>query len=639
MRKGAGSRQQGSRDEGRGKLKNWENKKIGKADVDRLRSRTRGLICLIAAAFLVLLLQPCLIFAGDAKERYFEAEAAYKLLQKNPAKQKYRQHWLECIKKFEYVYKDDPSGTWAPPSLYMSGKIYLELYKRSQKTADKNEAVDNFERIIKKFPGSKYKSKAADEIKKITGTVVSKKTAEQKDLNYGEQKKEAKEEKINKVAPVSAQQEEPEKPRDLKKEKDKNEQVKATAELADTIKEIIAADNIRVNTGVESQAPKSQGTVTVMDLRYWSNPNYTRIVIDADGETGYTHRLLKQDPSLNKPQRLFVDLANSRLGANIKKVIPINDDLLSDARAGQYEPEAVRVAVDIKSFKTYKIFSLKNPFRIVIDVWGSREEEVPEKDGDKIEEKKIGVGDLAKQFALGVKKITVDMGHGGDDFGAPGYIKGIHEKDIVLKLGKKLAKKIREELNCEVIMTRTSDKYLTLEERTAISNTKNSDIFISIHTNASRNKSAYGIETYYLNLATDDEAIRVAARENATSTKNISDLQTILNDLMQNAKINESSRLASHVQESICRNLSGKFDLIKNKGVKQAPFYVLLGAQMPAILVETSFISNERECERLNNPVYQDLLCEAIVKGIKNYIREINPAAFSATSSAKGSGG
>ncbi|MDP3285619.1 MAG: AMIN domain-containing protein, partial [Desulfobacterales bacterium] len=431
---------------------------IGKADVDRLRSRARGMIYLIAAAFLVLLLlQPCLIFAGDAKERYFEAEAAYKLLRKNPAKQKYRQHWLECIKKFEYVYKDDPSGAWAPPSLYMSGKMYLELYKRSQKTADKNEAVDNFERIIKKFPSSKYKLKAADEIKKITGTVVSKKTAEQKDLSYGKQKKEAKEEEINKVAPVSTQQGEPEKPLDLKKEKDKNEQVKAPAEPADTIKEIIAADNIRVNSGVESQAPKSQGTVTVTDLRYWSNPNYTRIVIDADGETGYTHKLLKQDISLNKPRRLFVDLTNSRLGANIKKVIPINDDLLSDARAGQYEPEAVRVAVDIKSFKTYKIFSLKNPFRIVIDVWGGREEEVPEKEGDKVEEKKIGVGDLARQFALGVKKITIDMGHGGDDFGAPGYIKGIHEKEIVLKLGKKLAGKIREELNCEVILTRTGD--------------------------------------------------------------------------------------------------------------------------------------------------------------------------------------
>ncbi len=613
--------------------------KFERADADRLISRTRCLICLIAAALLILLLQPGRLFAGDSKERYFEAEAAYKSLRNNTAKQKYRQYWLECIKKYEYAYKDDPSGAWAAPSLYMSGKLYIELYRRSKRTADKNEAVDNFERIIKKFPGSQYRSRAADEIKNIIGSAVSKITPGQNDLTYGEKKIVSKEEISKKIEVIAVKQEEPEKPRAPKKEKEKNEQVKAPAEPADTIKEIITADIARDKGGADSPASKSPGVVTITDLRYWSNPNYTRIVIDADGETGYIHRLLKQDPSLNKPQRLFVDLAKSRLGDNIKKVIPINDDLLSDARAGQYEPEAVRVAVDIKSFKTYKIFSLKNPFRIVIDVWGNSEEKVKEEVEEEAEDKKIGTGGLAKQFALGVKKITVDMGHGGDDFGAPGYIKGIHEKDIVLKLGKKLAKKIREDLNCEVIMTRTSDKYLTLEERTAISNTKNSDIFISIHTNASRNKSAYGIETYFLNLATDDEAIRVAARENATSTKNISDLQTILNDLMQNAKINESSRLASHVQESICGHLGGKFDMIKNKGVKQAPFYVLLGAQMPAILVETSFISNKRECERLNNPAYQDMLCEAIVRGIKNYVREINPSAFSANSPGKGTGG
>ena len=595
-----------------------------------------------AVAFLVLA-APCTAYAGDSKERYFEAETAYKKLRNDPLKLKYRQYWLICADKFEKVYTDDPSGTWAAPSLYMSGKIYLELYRRSYKTADKNEAFDNFERIIKKFPTSKYKEKADEEIRKITGTAVSKKEPSQKDLIAGEEKKDAKDDKASKAAPVKAAKDEPGKPSEPAKEKDKKEQTRPQGEAADKIYEIIAPDNPKIKSGPENQAPKSRGIVTVTDLRFWSSPNYTRIVIDADGETSYTHRLLKQNPALNKPERLFVDLDGSRLGDGIKKIIPINDDLLSDARAGQYEPEAVRVAIDIKSFKTYKIFSLKNPFRVVIDVWGSRAEEPRQEPRQEIEEKgddkKIKVGDLAKQLALGVKKITVDMGHGGDDFGAPGYMKGIHEKDIVLKLGKKLAGKISEEINCEVIMTRSGDKYLTLEERTAISNTKNSDIFISIHTNASKNKSAYGIETYFLNLATDDEAIRVAARENATSTKNISDLQTILNDLMQNAKINESSRLAGHVQESVCASLKVKFDLIKNKGVKQAPFYVLLGAQMPAILVETSFISNKRECERLNNPAYQDLLCDGIVKGIKSYIKEINPAAMFNASPAKGAGG
>ncbi|MBU3947215.1 MAG: N-acetylmuramoyl-L-alanine amidase [Proteobacteria bacterium] len=575
----------------------------------------RHIFYLTLFLFFILLLHPCLSSAGNSKARYFEAEVSYKLLRNNPARQKYRQFWLECIDKFQMVYREDPSGPWAPASLYMAGNLYVELYKRSFKASDKNEAIDIFERIIKRFPGSRYVAKARCEIHNISGANSSEKLSEAKSLSLDKSKTNTKEDSSVQTETITAE----------------------SAELSDSIKEIINQVNNQNNSVKENTDLKCSGIATIMDLRHWSNPNYTRIVIDMDSETTYIHKLLKQDPSIDKPQRLFIDFRNSKLGSNIKKVIPINDDLLSGARAGQYDLETVRVVVDIKSFKTYKIFSLKNPFRVVIDVWGNRDEEGAKADNiTEHTDNNVKSGELARQFVLGVKKITIDMGHGGQDFGAPGYIKGIHEKNIVLSLGKKLAKKIREELNCEVVMTRSSDKYLTLEERTAIANTKNSDLFISIHANASRNKNAYGIETYFLNLATDHDAIQVAARENATSTKNISDLQTILNDLMQNSKINESSRLASHVQESICQLLDSKYSMIKNKGVKQAPFYVLLGAQMPAILVETSFISNERECQRLNDSRYQDMICEGIVKGVRSYINEINPTAFLRESSAKG---
>ena len=240
------------------------------------------------------------------------------------------------------------------------------------------------------------------------------------------------------------------------------------------------------------------------------------------------------------------------------KTIPINDNLLKSARAGQHTPDSVRVVVDIKSFDNYKIFSLKNPFRIVVDVWGKRSEKRHAAPNDTMHPKvmtkksgKIMPSAIAKQLALGVKRIVIDPGHGGRDYGAPGYLRGVHEKDVVLKIAKKLAAKIEKELDCEVILTRNGNKFLTLEERTAIANTKNADLFISLHTNAARSRHAYGVETYFLNLATDADAIRVAAKENATSEKNISDLQSILTDLMQNAKINESSRLATHVQESM----------------------------------------------------------------------------------------
>ncbi|WP_435548728.1 N-acetylmuramoyl-L-alanine amidase [Desulfobacterium sp. N47] len=563
----------------------------------------------------ILLFQPCLSSAGDAKTGYFRAEGAYKSLRNNPARQKYRQFWLECIDKFQKVYREDPSGPWASASLYMAGNLYIELHKRSLKSSDKNEAIDIFERITKRFPDSKYAARAREEIEKNTAVVSTEKPVDETSATPDKSKTAAIEDSAVQTKTITPK----------------------ASELQDSIKEIIAQAAVQEQGAKENTDSKNSGIATIRDLRHWSNPNYTRIVIDADNETLYTPKLLRQDPSIDKPQRLFVDFKNSKLGSNIKKVIPINDDLLSSARAGQYEPETVRVVVDIKSFKTYKIFSLKNPFRVVIDVWGSSDETGKNADAaSESREKIIRPGDLCKQFALGVKKITIDMGHGGQDFGAPGYIKGIHEKNIVLTLGAKLAKKIREELHCEVVMTRKSDKYLTLEERTAIANTKNSDLFISIHANASRNKEAYGIETYFLNLATDNDAIQLAARENATSTKNISDLQTILNDLMQNSKINESSRLASLVQESICKHLSSKYDMIKNKGVKQAPFYVLLGAQMPAILIETSFISNKRECKRLTDSKYQDMICEGIVNGIRSYINEINPTAFLRESCAKG---
>jgi len=524
----------------------------------------------INITFILLLYMSASLFWSDSsqavtpRQMYSQAEVCYKQLRHSPHKMKYRHNWLRCIDKFQRVHRLDPSGAWAAAGLYKSGKLFQELAKRSGKKSDYQEARDNFERIVRQFPGSRYRGKATAEIQMIDTKVKT------------------------------------------------------------------------VSTDVAVQPPKDNfpksGMGTVQDLRFWSNPNYTRIVIDASREAPYYHHLLKKDPSTNKPQRLYVDLKQSRLGKNIKKRIPINDDLLMDARAGQFTHDSVRVVVDIKSYKTYKIFSLKDPFRIVIDVWGTAAEKKPAQQKPYVALKKNGklpASALAKQLALGISRIIIDPGHGGRDYGAPGYLKGVHEKDVALQISRRLAKKIRRELECQVFMTRNSDKFLTLEERTAIANTKNADLFISIHTNSHRNRKAFGIETYFLNLATDDEAIRVAAIENATSTKNISDLQNILYDLVQNAKINESSRLAGYVQGSMIHHLKRKrYSRINDKGVKQAPFYVLLGAQMPAVLVETFFISNPRECKRLINPKYQERLCEAIVRGIKQYIKETTPTAY-----------
>ncbi|MGD8303778.1 MAG: N-acetylmuramoyl-L-alanine amidase [Desulfobacterales bacterium] len=659
----------------------------------------------------LVVLVEIVLFAGFSvaapDDLYFEAETCYRNLRRNPQKIKYRHNWIRCIQKFQSVQKQDPDGRWAAAGLFMSAKMYQSLARFSGKPSDLAEARDLFERVVLRYPQSRYRQKATVELRRMEKPVIAKKpepvakpeptrgatpkaayiSAEAcyRDLRNSTQKMKYRSNWhrcIDKFQSVYDKA--PEGPwaaaglfmaatlhqklytwsksaGDLETAADRFQQIisefpnsrykaKASAELekipvaakkqraapADPIAEKIKTSEARKTPAVSSEkrgAPSSPGEmVKVTNLRYWSNPNYTRVVVDVDKETSYYHHLLKKDPSINKPQRLYVDLSNSRLRKDIRKTIPIHDDLLSDARAGQYTKDSVRVVVDIKSFKTYKIFSLKDPFRIVIDVWGSKTAKTTGTPGPSATVKKGGKippGSLAKQLALGVRRVVIDPGHGGKDYGAPGYLKGVHEKKIVLQIAKRLAKKIKSELGLEVIMTRTSDRFLTLEERTAFANTKSADLFISIHTNASRDRRAHGHETYFLNLATDEEAIRVAAMENATSTKNISDLQKILFDLMQNAKINESSRLAAYVQTAIVGHLRNKrYTRVKSKGVKQAPFYVLLGAQMPSILIETAFISNPRECKRLVNPKFQERLVEGIVQGIQKYIKATSPTAF-----------
>jgi N-acetylmuramoyl-L-alanine amidase len=655
-------------------------------------NRLHLIIALLLVSVVIGLCSSDIALAKTAQDTYTEADRKYSYLKKNPRLQKYRDKWFACIDLFKDVYRKDPDGPWAAAGMYKTGELYYELYKISYKPSDKTEALDTFQRIIKRYPHSRYNPKAKAFITAIRAKVkpLPKKNTRTQAQLLGEAEKcyqnllnNARLQKyrdrwfacIDKYK--AAHSTDPNGPHaaeamyrsgmltyELYKRSyassDKtgalallNETVQSYPDSsygreaekniaaitgkpletgpADAIQQVIAESETSPQEDLQAITLDSGSHTLIQGLRHWSNPSYTRIVIDANKETSYRHRLLNQDPSINKPKRLYVDLDHSRLGEDFEKVVPINDNLLSNARAGQYTSETVRVVVDIKSFKTYKIFSLRNPFRIVIDVWGIATASSPPAAPDKDIHQgpaKISPGALAKQLALGVSNIVIDPGHGGRDYGAPGYYKGTHEKHIVLALAKKLAQKIRTELACNVFLTRETDKYLTLEERTAIANTKNADLFISIHTNSARDRRAFGLETYFLNLATDDEAIRVAAFENATSEKNISDLQTILTDLMQNAKINESSRLAAHVQSELFQHLEKSYDKIKSKGVKQAPFYVLLGAQMPAILIETSFISNPRECKRLTNSHYQDKLCEGIVKGIREYIKEINPTAL-----------
>lgn len=371
----------------------------------------------------------------------------------------------------------------------------------------------------------------------------------------------------------------------------------------------------------------------VTEMRSWSNPDYSRVSVAVDREVHFSYHKLRRDHSVNLPERVYIDISDARVAPGVKE-IPIGDGLLRTARVGQYKPDVVRVVLDIESIREYKIFSLSDPFRIIIDVRGDRRMEIsrleqsirtaePELDGAAAPAPGEKTGE-PRDFKPGkIRRIVVDPGHGGHDPGAVAA-NGLREKDVVLSIAKKLSRKIREEMGIDVVMTRTKDVFIPLEERTAIANKVNADLFISIHANASLNKAAAGIETYYLNLAKTDKAARVAARENNTSLEKVGVLQTILFDLMANYKINDSARLAEDVQKSLCDKVAKKYPGTRNLGVKQGPFYVLVGATMPSILVETAFISNDHEASHLEDSEFQETAASGILQGIRNYIKGLH---------------
>ncbi|MEW5741231.1 MAG: N-acetylmuramoyl-L-alanine amidase [Myxococcota bacterium] len=232
---------------------------------------------------------------------------------------------------------------------------------------------------------------------------------------------------------------------------------------------------------------------------------------------------------------------------------------------------------------------------------------------------------LAQQLGLKVKRVIVDAGHGGHDTGAIGK-NGTREKDVSLAIAKKLAAKL-EELGLEVVLTRDDDTYVKLEDRTRLANREKGDLFISVHCNAAPSSKLRGIETYSLNTSSNRYAIRLAARENATTERGVGDLQYILADLATKANTGESTRLAERVQQTLVRNLSGSYKNVKNLGHKEALFFVLLGARMPAVLVETSFLSNEEEEARLADDAYQQAVADSIAEAVQGFLDERNRVA------------
>jgi N-acetylmuramoyl-L-alanine amidase len=407
--------------------------------------------------------------------------------------------------------------------------------------------------------------------------------------------------------------------------------------------------------------PSSQLEVTA--VRFWTLSEVTRVAIETNGEFHF------RSDKLYNPDRVYFDLvgAKPRTGVRGIQVTNVGDKLLKRIRVAETQPGMTRVVLDLESAIDFTAEQLTNPDRLVIELRaaGSRPISSVKQEGNErpvaasvtlekpaIEQKvpaiypipaepdsrvqqplpdghgsakalaakrnSNGNRTLIRALGLKVARVVIDPGHGGHDQGTSGP-GGLHEKDLVLDIARRLGKLIEERLGSEVIFTRTDDTFVPLESRTELANERKADLFLSIHANSSPFPSVSGVETYYLNFASTRDAMDLASRENAGSQKSIHELSDIIAKITKHDKAEESKDFADKMQSALYSQAVRSNASARNRGVKKAPFVVLIGATMPSILAEIGFISNSREENLLKRPEHRQKLAEALYRGVSRY--------------------
>ncbi len=374
-------------------------------------------------------------------------------------------------------------------------------------------------------------------------------------------------------------------------------------------------------------APAGGGTALIRRIVRQDLPAGVRVIIELDAEAEY------REERLPDPPRVFFDLKGARVGPELNRdALAVPDTVIRAIRVGQRADNSTRVVIELIVESRYSVFALYDPYRLVVDF--DRKGPlapsplaatppvpplmpapvVPSRNSD-------GTFSLARQLGLGVSRIVIDPGHGGHDPGAQAA--GLSEASLVLDVALRLETLLLKEPGVAVVMTRRTDTFVPLDERTAIANRESADLFLSIHANASRNRRANGIETYYLNFATNPEAEAVAARENSASGRTMHNLPDIVQAIALNTKLDESRDLARMVQDAMIRRLKPQYRSVRSLGVKQAPFVVLIGAQMPSVLAEVSFITNKTESSLLGKPTYRQRIAQALFDAVMRYQRSL----------------
>ena len=607
----------------------------------------------------------------DAAEAQFaRAEEQRAALNAKAGEKRALAEYKSVVASYRKVYLISPHAADVQDSLLAIAELYTEMGDRFGR-AYYQSAVESYQFLLREYPRSKFSQDillrtARLQQEKLSDTAGAMKTYQEflKRFPRSEHRREV-QQSLAELA-LLQRSNEPE-------TKSATNVRPAPVEKQEPTR--VALNDARASKNEEEVQPASlnpNGISTVRTITAASSADSTRITIALEDSVQYV------SGRIANPDRIYFDLHAAKLSPLLKRtgVLKISGNQVSNVRVGQTSAGVVRIVLDVSGVKDYTASLLNKPTRLVIDLYANPQELsaakpadaspntesakaapepsdstlVAKKSSEPVEHKNArgkssrsasskpdlvkpptvptptrdGQATLTRALGLKIGRIVIDAGHGGHDTGTIGPT-GLMEKDLCLDVALRLGKIIQQKLpGADVVYTRPDDTFVPLEDRTRIANEAKADLFISIHANSSHDSQARGIETYYLNLKGSAEAMEVAARENASSSDGVHDLEDLVKRIARTEKIDESKEFAQDVQESLSKSVAKSNHQIKNRGVRKAPFVVLIGAGMPSILTEISFLSNPADERMLKQPEHRQRVAEGIYQGVAGYLQSMN---------------
>ncbi len=553
----------------------------------------------------LLLAAPVLALSKEeqAANHYLKAAQLLDDLQQVPELELGLEQYRLVIDAFASVYKADPASDHCDDALFNISEIYSSMAERFMEDKYRKTAIESYAYMIREYPQSKLRQRALDNAGKLRNFVYPSDSA------------------------LTILASSPGAPRNQLLVSMTSDAFTKASSLAGTV----------IQPPNRSQIGRTPATIA--RLRHHSYTNGTRIVLDMNQHAAVIFNKLKN------PQRLYIDfLASQTSSHNTKSFdLQIHDNLISTAKLAQNRHNKARLVLNLNQAIDFDMFWLDNPIRLVLDVRVSGTPQAAR----TIQALKMGssplpapqaasataTGRLSLTRALGLKldRIVIDAGHGGHDTGSIGS-GGTREKDVVLDIARKLGERLEKELKAEVIYTRKSDVFIPLEDRPKIANIRQADLLISIHCNSAEDSRVRGVETYYLNFTKDAWELSVASRENAAANRSIHELEDLVEKIALEEKIEESQEFASSVQKQLYAGISGHSASIRDRGIRKAPFMVLIGAEMPAILAEIGFLSNRADELLLEQSSFREEVSDHLFKGIAAYANSLGVLTMQQTS-------